>query len=287
VPGESKSATVVFVVYRTTKLCLDWIPEAVPIIVVHNDRALDVKPMRQIGVRHVFAGHNVGFGSAVNLALPFVETERVLLCNPDMLLTREHWEALRSADASEIVTVPVREPDGTPTSMVNLYPTPLSLLLTGYRVGRLLRRDSRLRHTLALTLGRWGREHAHSLDLAAGMWSLHTHWVSGAVLSVDTTQMRAVGGFDPGYFLYLEDIDLCSRLARRFPGMRIRMAAVKLARHTVGGSATSTAARRLVDRHRLASIRRYAAGRPGLGWRLCRLALVPRSAWLSVRTAAP
>ena len=285
--GDAASVTVVFVAYRTRRLSLDWIPDGTPIVVVHNDRELAPNALREQGVRHVFAESNIGFGPAVNLALSMVETDRLLLCNPDMVLAREHWRVLCSGDAGEIVTVPVREPGGAPTSMVNRYPTPLSLLLTGYRVGRLLRRGTRLRRMLSLALGRWGREHARSLDVSAGTWPLDTHWVSGAVLSVDTARMREVGGFDAGYFLYLEDVDLCARLDKRFPGMCIRMPGVSPAQHAVGGSAGSPAVRRLVDRHYLTSIRRYAGARRGLGWWLCRLALGPRNVWLSFGPAAP
>ena len=51
--------------------------------IVHNDGALD---RASLGARvvHVDAPGNVGFGAAVNLALPHVTTERVVLCNPDV-----------------------------------------------------------------------------------------------------------------------------------------------------------------------------------------------------------
>lgn len=40
----------------------------------------------------------------------------------------------------------------------------------------------------------------------------HVDWVAGLFMLVRTPAYRAVGGFDEGYFLYYEDVDLCARL---------------------------------------------------------------------------
>ena len=39
-------------------------------------------------------------------------------------------------------------------------------------------------------------------------------WLSGSALLVRREAFEAVGGFDPQYFMYFEDVDLCDRLAR-------------------------------------------------------------------------
>ena len=276
-------ATAVYVAYRTPAIDTSWVPASSDVVIVHNDRALRPDSVTHPRVRHVHAPSNLGFGAAVNAALPLVDTARVVLCNPDTILDSSHWDALTEGDADEVITVPLVDGTGRPTWVVNPYPTPLSALLTTYRVGRLLDRDGRLRARLAPLLGRWGRDHADLATTSAVTLPLTTHWASGAVMSWDTARLRQVGGFDPAYFLYFEDVDLCARLAARFPMMRVRVADTAPARHTVGASAVGDAGRLIADRHHLASVRHYVQGRPGFRWRIAGLATGPRGAWLSVQ----
>ena len=270
----SAAATLVVVVFRTPALDLGWVPAGVPVVVVHNDDSLDPASVCRDGVLHLHGGGNVGFGAAVNAALQHVTTPRVVICNPDMELRREHWDALTGGDAGEVVVVPLCDGDGLPTSVVNRYPTAVSLLLSAYRAGRLAPRNGRLRRILAPLLGGWGRTHTASLQPQPGSWSLDDHWASGAALSVDTARLRSVGGFDTAYFLYYEDVDLCRRLAERHPEMRVRMAGVAPAMHAVGGSAQGVHS--ATEAHRFTSARRYCRSRRGLRWRLCDIAMVPR-----------
>jgi hypothetical protein len=278
-PG-TPPVTAVFVVYGTAELDLAWIPPSVPVIVVHNDRSLDPSVVDHPGARHVLNETNVGFGAAVNVALELVPAGRLVVANPDIDFGPGDWPRLATGDADEIRTIPLVDRLGRPTWEVNPYPTPASLLLTAYRVGRLLRRWPGLRRRAGRLLGAWGKEHTELRGAGAGVWPLATHWVSGAAFSVDVERLRAVGGFDGGYFLYLEDTDLCARLAARFPAMRALVVAGPPAVHAVGGSAHGAAARRTVDRHHLASCRRYASGQTGPAWRLCAALLAPRAWWL-------
>jgi len=38
------------------------------------------------------------------------------------------------------------------------------------------------------------------------------HWVTGACMLFDAQAFRAINGFDEGYFMYCEDVDICLRL---------------------------------------------------------------------------
>jgi hypothetical protein len=268
-PSRAAAGTAVFVVYATSLLDLDWLPDSAEIVVVHNDASLDRRSTDRRRVTHIEAGSNVGFGAAVNLALPSVATDRIVLCNPDVSLTELHWNALVDASPDDVVTVPLVDSENRPTSVTSRYPSGLSHLISGYRLGRYAPRGGRARSILSRGLGSWGRAHEQSLRHPAGSWPLRERWVSGAVLSIDSARLRAIGGFDERYFLYYEDVDLCRRFSRRFPTARAVVADVAPGSHQVGGSArTDTLAARDVERLRLGSAVRYA-DQPGLGWRAC------------------
>lgn len=270
-------ATAVYVVFENNALDLSWIPEDETVIVVHNDRSLDPASCVHPTVTHLFSSHNVGFGAGVNMALGDVGTERVVICNPDTVLHDTHWEALAEGSPDVIGSLPIVEPDGTPTSVVNHYPTAASLVLTGWRAGRLLKRGGSPRRALTKLLGTWGREHDALLG-GSGEWPLTDYWASGAILSVDAARLREVGGLDERYFLYFEDVDLCGRLSRRFPDMTVRVPSILPAVHQVRGSAPGGS--RSSDRHHLASARRWAGAQQGWKWRAVDVALAPRSWWL-------
>jgi N-acetylglucosaminyl-diphospho-decaprenol L-rhamnosyltransferase len=263
-------STAVFVSFASPALDLDWIPDDADVVVVHNDASLDRASIGRAGVVHVDAGSNVGFGAAVNLALPHVTTARVVLCNPDIVLTAQHWDALSNAAADDVLTIPLLDEQQLPTSVTSRYPTPVSHLASGYRLGRFAPRGGWTRTTATRVLGSWGRAHEESLRTPVGTWPLAERWVSGAVFSVDTARLREVGGFDERYFLYYEDVDLCCRLARRYPTARAVVADVPPGVHRVGGSAPEQAdSRAAVERIRRRSAVTYAHDQNGWSWRLC------------------
>lgn len=278
-------AAVVIVAYRTPALDLRWIPEdaGVDIFVVHNDDWLDEAACGRQGVRHLRPGRNLGFGAGVNLALAQIQDERrVVLCNPDIEATADHWRALVDVEDDRVLAVHLDDATGTATSIVNRYPTPLAHLLTGWRAGRVIPRSSPLRRPLSRLLGRWGRNHATSMEAdGAACYRLATHWVCAGLISLPARALRQVGGFDHGYFLYFEDLDLSARLAAVAPDLEVEVARTTPATHLVGASSRHQV--RTTDRHHLASCRRWARTQRGLGWLACRALLVPRSLVLGRR----
>lgn len=285
------SISIVIVTFGLDTLDLSSVPQSVPIVLVHNDDRLDDDAIRTVPGQPVeqIRGHgNVGFGAGANLGLARVRTDRVVFCNPDASLTEEHWAALAAGSPDEVVSIPMIDGEGRPASVVNPYPTAAALLLTGYRVGRLASRGTVTRRALEHLLGRWGAGHASSS--APGSHPLDDAWCSGAVLAVDAERVRAIGGFDEGYFLYFEDVDLCRRLAARFPDMTVRVPPVPPAHHAVGGSGGRGRARVAVERHLVASAVRYGctarAAREGssrFAWSAAILGLRLRGAWLATR----
>lgn len=51
--------------------------------------------------------------------------------------------------------------------------------------------------------------------IAAAMEVIEVEWASGAFLAFKPELYQALGGFDPSYFMYFEDVDICYR-ARRY-----------------------------------------------------------------------
>ena len=107
-------------------------------------------------------------------------------------------------------------------------------------------------------------------------------WVSGCALALRRTAVEAVGGFDPGYPLFVEDVDLCDRLAAA--GWRVGLAPGIEVIHRVGGA---TAGRPL--RARLAHARglqRFAAQRLPVPLRSVAVLLRPALLLWAVATTA-
>ncbi len=95
-------------------------------------------------------------------------------------------------------------------------------------------------------------------------------WLSGSALLVRREAFEAVGGFDPRYFMYFEDVDLCDRLARAgWSSVYVPSAVVE---HS-GGHATRRVPERMQRAHH-ASAYRYLADRyRGLRWLPVRMVL--------------
>lgn len=253
----SSPATVVVVAFGIDCLDLRWLPEHAAVIVVHNDDRLNPADVGHRRVRHLHMHANVGFGAAVNAALPEVATHRVVLVNPDMVLRKEHWTLLEDAPEDQVLTLPIMGADDRPTIVVSRYPGPMKLLLMGWRVGRLFRRGGLLRRVPARINERRAA--------ATGAVPVTAWWASAALLSLPTQVLRNLGGFDERFFLYFEDVDLFRRMAQVAPHLVIRVVQPvgPLPSHLVGGSAAAGA----VESIRLTSAIRYAQTQKGPGWR--------------------
>jgi N-acetylglucosaminyl-diphospho-decaprenol L-rhamnosyltransferase len=101
-------------------------------------------------------------------------------------------------------------------------------------------------------------------------------WVSGAAIWLRRDAIEAIEGWDEGYFMYVEDVDLCWRLRRA--GWRIAYEPGGEVTHVQGVSASQHPYRMIAEHHR--SLYRFATKR----WRgLRRLLLLPAALFLSVR----
>jgi GT2 family glycosyltransferase len=179
-------------------------------------------------VRVIRNADNRGFGVGCNQGAATSAATWVLFLNPDCQLGPGVVERLiEEADAhpSCVAIGPrIEDPDGTTQGSARGDPT----LLAGVagRTGVITR--------LLPSSGVVSRQVIWPDRLPAGASSMDVDWLSGACLLVRRSAFDDVGGFDPGYFMYWEDADLCRRL--RAQGGSIRYAPIVVVRHVVGQS---------------------------------------------------
>jgi N-acetylglucosaminyl-diphospho-decaprenol L-rhamnosyltransferase len=176
-------------------------------VVLADNGSTDGSPERAAAlhphVRILPTGGNVGYGAAANAGLADVRTGWALIANPDVCFEPGAVDQLIEAAArwprAATVGPAIRTPEG------ELYPSARDLPALGTGIGHAL-------------LGwvwpanpwtaRYRREDEAPRERPAG-------WLSGSCFLVDLAAFHSVGGFDPGYFMYFEDVDLAERLGRR------------------------------------------------------------------------
>ena len=192
---------------------------------------------------------NRGFGVGCNQGAASSDAPWVLFLNPDCQLGPGIVERLiEEADASPgcvAIGPRIEDPDGATQGSARGDPT----LLAGVagRTGVI----TRLLPSSAVV----SRQVIWPDRLPAGASSMEVDWLSGACLLVRKRAFDEVQGFDPGYFMYWEDADLCRRLRTR--GGMIRYAPNVTVRHVVGQSSRRAPALALRAFH--ASAYRYYA----------------------------
>jgi N-acetylglucosaminyl-diphospho-decaprenol L-rhamnosyltransferase len=243
-----------------------------PIVVIAENASPDADRTgaiaEKLGATFLRLDENLGYGGAINAAVASLATgsEYILISNPDLIAT----------------------PDLVPTleSWLDAHP----------RVGavgpRLLNEDGSIYPSArALPSLRTGIGHA----VFANVWPTNpwtrryrfegqysdeprsTEWLSGACLMVRRAAFEEVGGFDSGYFMYFEDVDLGQRLG--VAGWTSQYVPTVSATH-LGARSTITASDRMLEAHHRSAARYLNKRYPGV--LLAPLRLVLR-AGLSIR----
>jgi GT2 family glycosyltransferase len=147
---------------------------------------------------------NVGYGSAHNLAIGKVSSDYHLILNPDVILESaclSEGVAYLENNQSAVVVSPYSEDQhGQKQYLCKRYPTVLTFFVRGFLPVPFRKLFKR----------RLARYEMH--DLIETMPAASVPIVSGCFMLCRTDKLKAVGGFDEGYFLYFEDFDLSLRL---------------------------------------------------------------------------
>lgn len=171
-------------------------------VVVDNasqDRTPEILHACQDWAVVVLSDQNNGFGRGCNLGLARVKTEYTMFLNPDAVIEPDEVQKLLSfMDTNPAVGV------CGPSTLVG----PSRATATYQIVGRRTTPVDMVRSTLSFMA---------PTDLVRyvepGMQPFQTGWVCGAIMLVRTEHIRSLGGFDPRFFLYWEEVDLCKRIA--------------------------------------------------------------------------
>lgn len=162
------------------------IPEAEPVATGGRVEVIDNGP------------HPRGFAENHNAAFAHCREGYFCPLNPDIELDGNPFPALLAAlddCRADLVAPLVRSPDGAVEDYARRFPTPGQLLAKAFG-------------------GDGGRYRVKASDPA-----FFPEWVAGMFMLFRSASFAALRGFDEGYFLYYEDVDICVRAWQQ--GMRV------------------------------------------------------------------
>lgn len=212
------------------------------IIVVDNDSRDGSAPMVAAefpSVRLSRLARNVGFAAGANHGIRQAGGEAVVLLNPDSEIERDPFGPLlaylRSRDDAGIVAPKLLNDDGSLQLSCRRFPTFSVALFNRYSLlTRLFPRNPFSRRYL---LTDWSHDAITEVD-----------WVSGACLMVRRSLLEQIGLLDEGYFMYIEDVDLCQRVHRA--GYKVVYFPEATVIHHIGRSSSTLPGRSIIARHR-------------------------------------
>ncbi len=186
-----------------------------------SDATPDILRRHEDWATIIHAGANLGFGRGCNLGAARSYTPYLLFLNPDA--------RMESADIAGLCDFMDEHPDA------------------GIAGPAIIEEDGSLQHAgglptpgtiLRQALGR----PTHHRPIVPGDAPFETDWICGAALMIRRDLFEELGGFDPRFFLYFEETDLCLRTRRR--GAEIWAVGTAVARHAAGASSQDES-----DRH--------------------------------------
>ncbi|HEY0188637.1 MAG TPA: glycosyltransferase family 2 protein [Cellulomonas sp.] len=196
----------------------------------------------EAGARVVRTGQNLGYGGGANVGAAGATQPWLVVANPDVVWRPGSLDVLIAAaerhPTAGVLGPAVLNEDGT------VYPSARELPSLTQGVGHALL--GKVWPTNPWTRAYHRRQETAGDERVAG-------WLSGACLLLRRDAFESVGGFDEGYFMFFEDVDLGDRLGRAGrPSVYVPSARVV----HVGGTSWRARPARMISAHH-ASARRY------------------------------
>ena len=205
---------------------------ALRVVVVDNgstDGSAEGLPALAQGPTVIRAGENLGFARACNRGAAAGRADAILFLNPDTRVTADSLRAAHAALLADpgtgIVGARQLGAEGRTERSCARAPTAASLL------GQALLLDR-----LGLVPSHFMTEWDHGEDRAVDQ-------VMGAFLMIRRALFERLAGFDPRFFVYYEDVDLCRRA--RGAGFAVRHVAGAVITHEGQGTTRQAKAHRL------------------------------------------
>ena len=175
------------------------------------------------GAAFVALPANLGYGAAANAGARLGSAPFIAICNADVVVAPGALAALSTVGLAEpsigALGPRILESDGS------LYPSarPLPSLWLG--AGHAL-------FVHAWPGNPWTRRYRPALEPAGP--GVDAGWLSGSCMVVRRDAFESIGGFDEGFFMFMEDVDLGRRLGRA--GYRCRWVPAATVTHVGGHS---------------------------------------------------
>jgi GT2 family glycosyltransferase len=178
-------------------------------------------------VKVIEIDENVGFGRACNRGIEVSDTPYILLLNPDASLSceavRHLVDFMDQHPRARICGPAVIEPSGALQTAGGL-PTPWKILLKPL----------------------WPRWAARGQRrVVPGEAPFKTDWICGSILILRKSLIEEIGGFDPRFFLYFDETDLCYRALQM--GWEIWAVGESVGKHVNAAAARATNKRMMGD----------------------------------------
>jgi N-acetylglucosaminyl-diphospho-decaprenol L-rhamnosyltransferase len=189
----------------TLRGCVEPLASAPGVHVVVVDNAspdASVECVSDLPVTLVQLDVNHGFAYGCNRGVEAGSAPRILFLNPDARISNSSLqrlvEALEDRPRAAVVAPRIVSPEGSLEFSLRRFPRLLSTYSRALFLHRLFPRST------------WSDEDVRDEQRYACAHAVD--WVSGACLLVRRPALAGIGGWDEGFFLYGEDMDLCRRL---------------------------------------------------------------------------
>lgn len=173
------------------------------VVVDNGSTTMDVHALVRTHVPEavvILRDKNHGFGSSCNLGANEVEAEYYFFLNPDTridnpLAVDELYAFMKRYPKVGIVAPRIRYMDGRIQETCRRFPAWYTPIIQRTSIWNKKRAQA---HKSEFLMEEFSHAERRLVD-----------WVQGSAFLMDGALFHAIGGFDPRYFMYYEDVDLC------------------------------------------------------------------------------